>query len=39
MLVTYDSRATFGEGRELEDGFARLPDFHFDITIAVRSSH
>ena len=39
MLVTYDRGATIGEGRELEDGFARLPDFHFSITVAVRSSH
>lgn len=31
----YDSGAKIGNGRELEGGFACLPDFHFYVTVAV----
>lgn len=39
LVITYDSGTKIGTGKELEDGFACMPDFHFNITVAVMSSH
>jgi hypothetical protein len=39
LIITYDSRAKIGRGKELEDGFACMPDFHFNVTVAAISSH
>lgn len=39
LVIIYDSRAKTGNGKELEDGLVCMPDFHFNITVSVMSSH
>lgn len=39
LVIINDSRAKIGNVKELEDAFVCMPDFHFNITVVIMSSH